>query len=220
MLKPETFCARADIDAQFGRHAGGASSQGFNEGVALPMTFPDIRLALLAGLALPLGLASAALAQDAPPSGATADMHHGWGDHHMGDPAERRAHMTQHLREVLQLQPAQDAALAAFIDSMKPPGGDMHPGMGHDDGAMAHLSTPELLDKMMARFDAMHSRMAAHVAATKQFYAQLTPSQQKAFDDLAPMMIGHFGHDHGMMGHHHDGEGPAHAMGPDSQPTG
>ena len=63
-------------------------------------------------------------------------------------------------------------------------------------------------------------RMAAHVAATKQFYAQLTPGQQKAFDDLAPMMMGRFGHGHGMMGHHHDGEGPAHALGPDSQPTG
>jgi protein CpxP len=189
------------------------------------MTFPALRLAFLAGLALPLGLASASLAQDAPPAPppAAGDMHHGWGDHHMVDPAERRAHMTQHLRDVLQLQPAQDGALAAFIDSMKPPG-DMQPGMdhgmGHDGGAMAHLSTPERLDKMMARFDEMHSRMAAHVAATKQFYAQLSPSQQKAFDDLAPMMMGRFGHDHGMMGHHHDGDGSAHPMGPGGQPTG
>jgi len=190
------------------------------------MTFPTLRLALVAALAMPLGLASASLAQTAapaPPPGEVAGMHHGWGDHRMVDPAERRAHMGQHLREVLQLQPAQDAALAAFIDSMKPPG-DMQPGMdhgmGHDGAAMAHLSTPERLDKMMARFDEMHSRMAAHVAATKQFYAQLTPSQQKAFDDLAPMMMGHFGHDHGMMGHHHDGAGSAHPMGPGSQPTG
>jgi len=192
------------------------------------MTFPTLRVALLAGLFLPLGLASASLAQGTPPAphpGDAAGMHHdhAWGGHRMVDPAQRRAHMTQRLRDVLQLQPAQEAALAAYIDTMKPPG-DVKPGMdhgmGHDGADMAHLSTPERLDKMMAHFDEMHARMAAHVAATKQFYAQLTPSQQKAFDDVAPRMMGRFGHDHGMMGHHHDDQRGAHPMGPGAQPTG
>lgn len=186
------------------------------------MTFATLRLAMLAGLALPFGLASASLAQDAPPApppGGDAGMHHGWGDHHDVDPAARRARMIQHLRDVLQLQPAQEAALTSFIDSMKPPG-DMKPDMEHGPGDMAHLPTPERLDKMMARFDDMHARMLARIAATKQFYAQLSPSQQKAFDDLAPMMMmRHFGRDHGMMGHHHDGEGWGHPMGPGGQPS-
>jgi periplasmic protein CpxP/Spy len=188
------------------------------------MTFSSLRLALLAGLALPLGLASASLAQDAPPAPAPADaagMHHdhAWGDHHDVDPAARRAHMMQHLRDVLQLQPAQEAALAAFIDSIKPPG-DMRPDMEHARPDMAHVATPERLDKMMARFDEMHAHMVARVAATKQFYAQLSPSQQKAFDDLAPMMMGRFGHDHGMEGHFHHGDGDGHQMGPGLQPAG
>jgi hypothetical protein len=62
--------------------------------------------------------------------------------------------------------------------------------------------------------------MVAHAQATKQFYAQLSPSQQKAFDDLAPMMMRHFGGDHhGMMGHHHGG-GEGHEMGPGGPPPG
>ncbi len=197
-------------------------------GIALKMTFPSLRLALLAGLALPLGLASASLAQDAPaPAAGAPGMHH---DHQWADPAARRAHMAEHLSAVLQLQPAQQAALAAYLDAMKPPSdgkmGDekmgMTPGMGRQ--ADEHLPTPERLDKMMAHFDEMRAHMVARVQATKQFYAQLSPSQQKAFDDLAPMMMRHFGDGHrGMMGgfHHGDhGDGPGHPMGPDGQSPG
>jgi hypothetical protein len=191
------------------------------------MTISSLRLALLAGLALPLGLATASLAQDAPPAppaGDAAGMHH----EHMRDPAERRAHMAEHLSTVLQLQPSQQGALAAFLDAMKP-SGDMKAHMEHADGDEAHLPAPERMDHMLAHIDAMRAHLATATAATKAFYAQLTPSQQKAFDDLAPMVMmhhmgGHGEHHHDgdgdMMGHHHDGDGADHPMGPGGQPPG
>ena len=170
------------------------------------MTVPSLRMALIAGLALPFGLATASLAQDAAPSASLpADARH----HH--DPAERRAHMAEHLRAALQLQPSQDAALNGFLDAMKPHGGMEHPGM---HGQMQALTTPERLDKMLAHADARHTEMVAHVAAVKQFYAQLSPSQQKAFDAMGPMMM----HRHGGMGdhgfHHDGGPNPMGAGGP------
>ena len=185
------------------------------------MRFPSLRLALVAGLVLPLGLASLGLAQDAaapPPPGAADARHH-------FDPAQMRAHMADHLRTVLQLQPSQDVALNAYLDALKPTGGmrDRHEG---DRGQMQHLTTPERLDRMAARMDERRTRMLGVIAATRQFYAQLSPSQQKAFDDLAPMMMRHGGHGmDGRGGGHGDGHGGwGHdrddGMGPGGPPRG
>jgi hypothetical protein len=186
------------------------------------MNVPSLRRALLAGLALPFGLASASMAQDTPtPPAANAapGMHHHWADHQPVDPAARRAHMAAHLNAVLQLQPNQQAALAAFLDAMKPPG-DIKDRMQHADGGMAQMPTPERLDKMLAHFDAMRAHIVARADATKQFYAQLSASQQKAFDALAPIMMHHMGDHEDMMGHRHAGDGGGHEMGPDGQPPG
>jgi protein CpxP len=192
------------------------------------MSYPSLRLALVAGLVLPLGLAGASFAQEAaapPPAPAGAAA----GQHHHRDPAEMRAHMAEHLRAVLQLQPSQDAALNTFLDSMKPPGGmrdRQSADRGADRGQMEHMTTPERLDRMAQRMDAQHTRMLARIAATKQFYAQLSPSQQKAFDDLAPMMMGRRG-GHGMdggkgdRGHGWGGRGPGDdGMGAGGPPRG
>ena len=183
------------------------------------MRFSSLRLALVAGFFLPMGLATASLAQPTPPppppSGAM-DMHHD----HMRDPAEMRAHMAEHLTAILQLQPSQQGALDAYLDAMKPPAGMMDMGRpdGDHDGDHyrdeAHFSAPQRMDHMLAHIDAMRAHMAAAAEATKRFYAQLTPSQQKAFDELAPMMMhhmgGHMGDHGGMMGHDHDDDGPGH----------
>src|SRR5580658_10148738 len=155
------------------------------------MNFPSLRLALLAGLVLPLGLATASLAQDAPPAPPAADtagMHH----ERMRDPAERRAHRAEHISTVLQLEPSQQAALAAYLDALKPPG-DMKDHTRRADADEGHLPAPERMDHMLAHIDAMRAHLVVATDATKRFYAQLTPSQQKAFDDLAPMMMHHMG---------------------------
>ena len=116
------------------------------------MNYPSLRLALVAGLVLPLGLATASFAQGAPPASPPgAPPAAGWRHHR--DPAQMRAHMAEHLKAVLQLQPSQDGALNAFIEAMKSPG-DRHDRAEHGrPGAIAHLTTPERLDKMMVRFD-------------------------------------------------------------------
>ena len=185
------------------------------------MSFPSLRLALLAGLALPLGLATASLAtvglaQDAPVahSGGDADAHHD----HMRDPAQMRAHMAEHIATVLQLQSSQQGALDAFLDAVTPPAG-MNERMEHGDADEEHLTAPQRMDHMLAHIDQMRAHVAAADEATKRFYGQLTPSQQKAFDELAPMMMHHMGGGHGgdhgeMMEHGHHGAGEGHEMGP------
>jgi len=176
------------------------------------MSFPSLRVALVAGLVLPLGLAGASFAQEAaapPPPAAAGERHH-------HDPVQMRAHMAEHLRTVLQLQASQDGALNAFLDAMKPPGG-MRDRADAGRGQIAHMTTPERLDRMAQRLDAQHARMMARIAATKQFYAQLTPSQQKAFDDLGPMTMGHRG---GGWDGYRGGRGGDNGMGPGEPPRG
>lgn len=161
-----------------------------------------MRMFLMATVAASL-IAGNALAQSAPPPPpAMQKMHHeGMG---MGGGMHNPARLADHVRTVLQLRADQEPALQAFVASMKPPMG--HEGMGpdgmgekmkHEHEAMMSKSTPEKLDMMLARAKAHVARMEAHVAATKTFYAALTPSQQKAFDSLA---MAHMHKMHGMMG--------------------
>ena len=93
----------------------------------------------------------------------------------------------QHLRDMLQLRPEQEPALKTFLEATKP---DVHKfEMKHDKAAgpaekPKMLTTPERLDhqaKMMAEHQAAFQKRAA---ATRAFYGQLSPSQQKVFDTL------------------------------------
>ena len=64
-----------------------------------------------------------------------------------------------------------------------------------DRDTLAKLRTPERLDEMQKQFDAHHNTMQNHMKqiaeATRQFYAQLTPEQQKVFDaETLPPAIG------------------------------
>lgn len=161
-------------------------------------------LALSASILI-LGACGAATAQPAPPPPGHEMM---GGMHHTGkggpghDPAAMAQRHADHLRAALQLTPAQEPALKAFLAEMRPPEGmDGKMGMGehmkgmHDE--MAGLTTPQRLDRMQDRMDKHRAMFDRHAAAVKRFYAQLTPSQQKAFDAM-PMM-GHM--DHGGRGH-------------------
>jgi len=93
----------------------------------------------------------------------------------------------QHMRDMLQLRPEQEPALKAFLEATRP---DLHKlEMKHDKDAKPAekpkmLTTPERLDRqarMMAEHQAAFSKRAA---ATRAFYGQLSPSQQKVFDTL------------------------------------
>lgn len=152
---------------------------------------------LLIGAAI-LSLGGAALAQPAPGmmSGVQdAGPRHDRGDHAPRDPAEMAARRAQHLRDALQLTPAQEPALTAFIAALAPPAG-MRDRMRAERGERAAMTTPQRLDRMKARMAERQVQFGRRADATMRFYSQLSPSQKKAFDALGPMG-GHGGKGHG-----------------------
>jgi Spy/CpxP family protein refolding chaperone len=62
-----------------------------------------------------------------------------------------------------------------------------------DPDEMEKLSAPQRMEKMLEHMRAMEKNMTTHLAALKEFYAVLTPEQQKAFDDEMPGRGGHRG---------------------------
>lgn len=169
-------------------------------------------LALSASILI-LGACGAATAQPASPPAPGHEMTggmQGMGKGRMGqDPAAMAQRHADHLRAALQLTPAQEPALKAFLAEMRPTGGmGGKMGMGeHMKGmrdGMAGLTTPQRLDRMRDQMDEHRAMFERHATAVKRFYAQLTPAQQKAFDAM-PMM-GHMGHD-GHRGHDRKGHG-------------
>ena len=88
--------------------------------------------------------------------------------------------MAEHLRNVLQLRPGQEAALTAYVAALHPQRNMMFRTDDHD----GPKTTPERLadmEKMLAEHDA---QVRAHIEATRAFYSQLDPAQKKAFDEL------------------------------------
>lgn len=163
---------------------------------------------LLIGAAI-LSLGGSALAQTAPPAGMMsgaqdAGPRHDRGDRAHRDPAEMAARRAQHLRDTLQLTPAQEPALNAFIAALAPPAG-MRDKMRAERGERAAMTTPQRLDRMKARMAERQVQFGRRADATMRFYSQLSPSQKKAFDTLGPMG-GHGGKGHGG-GHRMGGRG-------------
>lgn len=131
----------------------------------------------LAGLAavMVLSAASAALAQSPPPEGPPPG---GMRMMEMRRPDPEA--QAQRLRDVLQLTPAQEPALKAFLASQKPPAPPA------PEARAKALTTPERLDRQRARLAERLAEFDRRAAATRTFYAQLTPAQKKAFDALPP----------------------------------
>ncbi len=168
----------------------------------------------------------AALAQNATPTAPAAGaqpqmqdrMHRG--DHSsmrermFGNHQERMVKRQAELKAKLKITPAQEAAWTTFTAAMKPPAGGMM-GMRHDPKVKADmdkLTTPERIDKMQAmraeRMKTMGAEMDKRGAATKAFYAVLSPEQKAVFDAVS-MRGGRHGMggargekgEHGHMGH-------------------
>jgi protein CpxP len=93
---------------------------------------------------------------------------------------ERMAQHQQKLHDALNLTPDQEGAWKKLMDSERPMARP-EPGKAEE---WAKLTTPERADRMLARLQEQQSRMTAHVAALKDFYAVLTPEQKKTFDDF------------------------------------
>lgn len=136
-------------------------------------------------------------------------------EHHKKmDPAERHARMQKRmaerqaqLKDKLKLNGAQESAWSNYTGAIKPPAppaGQPRP----ERVDLSKLSTPERLDRMQARQAERQARFAQRAQATKQFYAQLTPDQQKTFDAETAKRHGPHRHGHGP---HHGHEGGKHA---------
>ena len=162
------------------------------------MTFTKLAPVALSGVLLTSLMAGASLAQQPPPAAAPGQPGDGRGEWRRPDPQAMAARRADHLRAALQLRPDQEPALNAFLAASQPAA---RPTPG-DRGAMAGMTTPQRLDAQRARMTERLARFDQRAAATKKFYAQLSPAQQKAFDTLAPHGPGKG------MGGRHGGHGP------------
>ena len=146
------------------------------------MTFKKLAPVALGGVLLTGLMASASLAQQPPPAAAPGQPRDGRGEWRRADPEAMAARRAEHLRAALQLRPDQEPALKAFLDAGKPA---VRPAPG-DRAALGQMTTPQRLDAQRARMTERLARFDQRAAATRKFYAQLSPAQQKAFDTLAP----------------------------------
>ena len=92
---------------------------------------------------------------------------------------ERHAKHLAELKGKLKLEASQDAAWAAFEQSMQ----TASPPVTHPDrAALEKMTTPERLDQMEAHKAQRDAQMKKHADATKTFYAALNSTQKKVFD--------------------------------------
>jgi hypothetical protein len=161
------------------------------------MTYRRLGVALISAALLAGGAATTSLAQQPP--GPRADAPRGEMRPRLS-PEERAARRAEYLRAALQLRPDQEAALRTYLDAgRRAPGERMQ--MRAERREMAQMTTPERLDRRAERMRERQARFEAHAAATKRFYAALSPAQQKAFDALrAGGGRGHGGGRHGFGG--------------------
>jgi len=159
--------------------------------------------ALISVLGVSLLASPAALAADPPGPPPHAAMQ----GHDEGNmQAPRQGHMQQLaslLHDALALRPDQEASWRTFLTSMAPPAATMPHGDEAQDQAM--LTTPQMLDRMAEHMRREQTEFERHAAAVRQFYAVLSPTQQRTFDAL--MMLMHRG-----MGMHGMGGMEAHGM--------
>ncbi|HEY8049029.1 MAG TPA: Spy/CpxP family protein refolding chaperone [Ramlibacter sp.] len=137
-------------------------------------------------------LAAASLAAQAqmppPPPGAgmpPAQMRDGQMREHIQQHMQQRMQRRMEgLKRILQITPNQEGAWNAWATAMRP-AQPMQAGWHHEREEFSRMTTPERIDRLRqvrARRDAEMDRRAD---ATKVFYTQLTPPQQKAFDEIS-----------------------------------
>lgn len=112
--------------------------------------------------------------------------HKHWDKSMRGDFMEKRQNA---LHDKLGLSTSQEAAWKDFIVRSKPGEHSTKP----DWSELSKLSTPDRLDHMLAMMKERQQAMESRVQATKTFYAQLTPEQQKIFDDAYFRHMGRHG---------------------------
>lgn len=140
------------------------------------------RKPLLIGIAaLTLGAGSLSVHAADTQAGATAGrpapaQEHGKRGEHMKQRMEQRM---AELHDKLKLSSDQEGAWRTFAEKMKPGTPPARP----DKAEFAKLTAPERMERIHAMMQQREKRMGERVAATKDFYAVLTPEQQKVFNE-------------------------------------
>jgi hypothetical protein len=109
--------------------------------------------------------------------------------------AERMAQRQQQLHDALRLSGGQEQAWNSFVASMKPA-----ERQHHDRAAMANLSAPERMQKMIEFSKQRTAHMESRLAALNSFYSTLNPEQKKVFDEQSRHFMGGHGGHHGEHG--------------------
>jgi Spy/CpxP family protein refolding chaperone len=105
----------------------------------------------------------------------------GFGEHGM-DMAKIEKMHAQHLAKLhdkLKLTAQQEGAWKKFAAASTPPNKEARP----DPAELDKLTAPQRLEKGLEHMKAMETKLGEHLAALKEFYATLTPEQQKTFDE-------------------------------------
>jgi hypothetical protein len=111
--------------------------------------------------------------------------YYGYGEHGamMGMHPEKMEKMREEhmaaLHDKLKLTSKQEGAWKKYAAS-KPM---QDKSLRIDPAEMDKLNAPQRLEKGLEHMRAMEAKLAEHLAALKEFYAALTPEQQKTFDD-------------------------------------
>jgi Spy/CpxP family protein refolding chaperone len=136
---------------------------------------------LIGMMALGLGAGAVAAYAAGPGCGPMGDGPAAFGGH--GRSPERMKEYFEkrqsELHTKLKLNANQESAWNAYIGKIRPTGQFKRP----DRAEMDKLSAPERMEKMLGFMKEGETHLADRIAATKEFYAVLTPEQQKIFND-------------------------------------
>jgi periplasmic protein CpxP/Spy len=137
-----------------------------------------------------LGLVTAAFAASDPSAVSQGGGCH-WGASGKGSAkfAEHMAKRQAALHDKLSLSPTQESAWKVFTDKMQAAA-----PVCPDAPATATLTAPERADRMAAFLATAQQQAATRAQAVKEFYAALSPDQQKTFDSQFQGRHHHFGH--------------------------
>lgn len=142
----------------------------------------SIRKHLLIGISALSLAAGACTAYALGPTGMGDAPHDGKRAEHMTQRMEK--HIAE-LHDKLHLNASQEGAWKTYIAKMKPAAHPVRPSRDELD----KMTAPERMEFMLARMKEHEQRMTDHLAATREFYAVLTPEQKKIFDQnfMPPM---------------------------------
>ena len=136
-----------------------------------------------------LGLGAAALAvADAGGASTGGGCHWSAFGSHGTKSAERMAKRQAALHDKLSLSPTQEAAWKTFTDKLQATA-PVRP----EAGPVATMTAPERADRMAAFLQTAQQQATTRAQAVKEFYAVLSPEQQKIFDGQFQGRHHHFG---------------------------